>query len=447
MMSRGLSRCLAGHRALALLVLSVPFSTVGSAQPAPNGPPIGDTMIVRVGQLLDVRAGTYIKDAAVYIEGERIKSVGKAEDVMKQAQNPARVLDLGSASMLPGLIDCHTHLMARIADDRYGYALNLVTKSQAYRALEGAADARITLEAGFTSVRDVENEGSEYADVALRDAINDGLIEGPRMRVATRGIAAVGQYYPFRVSPDLKDFPTGAQMISGPDEARRAVREQIAHGADLIKVYADWRYPTLTVPEMQVIVEEAHKVHRKVAAHATTGEGIRNAVMAGVDSIEHGHRADRESLRLMKSKGVYLVPTLSGIDAMVAKTPSDWSSPEDKAFLESMRQSVAVAKELGVKIANGSDPSSSERHGKNAEELDSMTQRGLTTLEAIRAATISAADLIGWSDDVGAAESGKYADLIAVQGDPLADIRVLQHVGFVMKGGHIIKNELTGRTP
>jgi imidazolonepropionase-like amidohydrolase len=400
-----------------------------------------NSKLLRAAQVLDVRTGTYIKDAAIYVEGERIKALGPAADVLKQVPASAQVIDLGDATVLPGLIDCHTHLMARIPDGPNAYALNLLTKSEAYRALEGASNARATLEAGFTTVRDVESEGSGYADVALRDAINNGLVEGPRMRVATRGIAAVGQYNPFGVSPDLTDFPTGAQMVSGLEEARRAVREQIGHGADLIKVYADWSYPTLTVAEMQVIVDETHKAARKVAAHATTPDGIRNAVLAGVDSIEHGHRADRADLELMKSKGVYLVPTLSGADAHFAKKPEDFTSAKAKAYLEAMRQTVLMAKKIGVKIADGSDPATAERHGKNAEELESMTRRGLTPLEAIRAATTSAADLIGWPDDIGAVESGKFADLIAVQGDPIVDITLLQHVRFVMKGGRVVKND------
>jgi imidazolonepropionase-like amidohydrolase len=422
-------------------VLASLLSTGASGQSAPIGAP-RNSAVVRARQVLDVRSGTYVKDAAIYVEGERIKAVGPASDVLKLAPPGASIIELGDMTVLPGLIDCHTHLMARVPDGDDGYGLNLLTKSQAYRALEGAANARVTLEAGFTTVRDVENEGSGYADVALRDAIQNGLVEGPRMRVATRGIAAVGQYFPFRISPDLSDFPTGAQMISGPEEARRAVREQIGHGADLIKVYADWNYPTLTVAEMQVVVEEAHKANLKVAAHASLPGGIRNAVLAGVDSIEHGHRADRATLELMKSKGVYLVPTLSVIDAVVAKAPEQWTSPRAKSFLESMRQAVATAKELGVKIANGSDPDSIVRHGRNADELDAMTRRGLSSLEAIRAATTTAADLIGWPGEVGAIEVGKFADLVAVYGDPIADITVLQHVGFVMKGGRVIKNEL-----
>src|ERR1022692_1226344 len=292
--SSHLGRCAALAGMMGLFISSALFAQGSPVKPPDRG------VIIRVARVLDVRTGSYIKSAAIWVEGERIKAVGPATDVLKHAPASAQLIDLGDATVLPGLIDCHTHLMARIPDGPNGYALNLLTKSEAYRALEGAANARATLEAGFTTVRDVENEGSGYADVALRDAINDGLGEGPRMRIATRGIAAVGQYNPFGISPDLMDFPTGAQMVSGPEEARRAVREQIGHGADLIKIYADWRYPTLTVAEMQVIVEEAHKANRKVVAHATTPDGIRNAVLAGVDSIEHGHRADRADLELMK---------------------------------------------------------------------------------------------------------------------------------------------------
>ncbi|HEY6386532.1 MAG TPA: amidohydrolase family protein [Candidatus Acidoferrum sp.] len=217
--------------------------------------------------------------------------------------------------------------------------------------------------------------------------------------MATRGIAAVGQYNPFGVSPDLRGFPTGAQMVSGVEDVRRAVREQIGYGADLIKLYADWRNPTLTVEEMHVAVEEAHKAGRKVAAHATTPEGIRNAVTAGVDSIEHGHGADRQSLEMMKAKGVYLVPTLSVVDAARA-----------------------------------------ELHGRNADELVAMTKRGLTPIEAIRAATTNAAELLAWPDRVGSVEAGKYADLIAVEGDPVGDVTVLRNVKFVMKGGKVMRH-------
>jgi imidazolonepropionase-like amidohydrolase len=434
---------LGGQRLLMAAAAAV-LSAIGVASAEPATSPIPRVIIV-AGRILDVRSGHYLQNAAVYVEGERVRNVGPRQTVIAEAPAGIAVIDLHSATVLPGLIDCHTHLMARVPDGEDGYALMLATKSQAYRALEGAANARTTLLAGFTTVRDVENEGSGYADVALRDAINDGLVEGPRMLVATRGIAAVGQYQPFAVSPDLIGFPTGAQMISGAEEARRAVREQIGHGADLIKVYADWDHPTLTVAEMQVVVEEAHRQDLKVAAHATTPEGIRNAVMAGVDSIEHGHEADRAALQLMKAKGTYLVPTLSVVDAGIAKHFGGSAySPRAIAFLESLKQTMTMAKGIGVKIADGSDPSNASRHGQNALELEAMVKRGLTPIEAIRAATISAADLLGWSDKVGVVEVDKFADLIAVEGDPTVDITNLQRVAFVMKGGKVIKNDVVG---
>jgi len=420
----------------------------GLAIPQPQpGPQRSSSLLVKAGKLLDVRKGGYIVGGAVWIEGARIKEVGQAAEVQGHAPTNLRVIDLGGATVLPGLIDCHTHLMARFAATDNGYLLGLATKSQAFRALEGAADARITLAAGFITVRDVENEGSGYADVALRDAIDQGLVEGPRMQVATRAIAAVGQYNPFGVSADLTDFPTGAQMVSGVEEARRAVREQIGHGADLIKVYADWRRPTLTVDEMRVVVEEAHKQGLKVAAHATTPEGIKNAVLSGVDSIEHGHRADREALEFIKAKGVFLVPTVGVVDEAIQQRNSGQLTPEQQknfdAFLHGTEQEVREAMALGIKIASGFDASSLDRQGRNAEELVALNRRGMPPLEAIRAATINAAELLGWQDRVGAVEAGKYADLIAVAGDPLADITVLRQVKFVMKAGTIVKNELT----
>ena len=418
-----------------LLTLS---PALGISQTQVEPPPI--SIVVKAGKLLDVGKGSYVENAAIWIEADRIKEAGRFADIQPHAPKDAKLIDLSQFTVLPGLIDCHTHIMARIPNGPDGYTLNLATKSQAFRALEGAYDARITLRAGFTTVRDVENEGSGYADVALRDAINQGLAEGPRMQVATRAIAAVGQYNPFGVSADLTDFPTGAQMVSGVEEARRAAREQIGHGADLIKVYADWDYPTLTAEEMQVVVEEAHKQGLKVAAHAYTPEGIRNALIAGVDSIEHGNNAERATLELMKEKHAYWVLTKGHFrDRLKTET-----NPRVRKYLEDTlqraRQNIAIARELGVKIANGFDPASAEAHGKNADEIVTATELGLTPLEAIRAATINAADLMGWQDRVGAIEPGKFADLIAVDGNPLVDISVLQNVKFVMKGGAVIKD-------
>lgn len=392
------------------------------------------TVLIKTGRVLDVRKGSYLENASILIEGDRIKSVGSVT-----APSNAQVIDLSHSTVLPGLIDCHTHLMMRQAPGPDGYLVTLATKSQAFRALEGAADARITLNAGFTSVRDVENEGSGYADVALRDAINQGLVDGPRMQVATRAIAAVGQYNPFGVSPDLTDFPTGAQMISGPEEARRAVREQLGHGADLIKVYADWMNPTLTVDEMRVIVEEAHQQHRKVAAHATTAVGIKNAITAGVDSIEHGHGADRQAVEMMRDKGVFLVATVGVVQNQIER-----ATPEQRQrmanFIDGVQQEIRMALDLHVKMASGLDAGSAALQGKNADELVALVKLGVPPIDTIRAATMNAAELMEWSNNVGALEPGKYADLIAVDGDPLTDIALLKQVKFVMKGGKVVRD-------
>jgi imidazolonepropionase-like amidohydrolase len=406
-----------------------------------------DSIVVKGARLLDVRRGGYIENAGVWIEGERIKAVGRFNDVVARAPQGTKIIDLGRATLLPGLIDCHTHIMARFEDGPNGYLLGLATKSQAVRALEGAYNARITLQAGYTTIRDVENEGSDYADVALRDAINQGLAEGPRMLVATRAIAAVGQYNPFGVSPDLTNFPTGAQMVSGVEETRRAVREQIGHGADLIKVYADWAHPTLTVEEIQVAVEEAHKQGLKVAAHANTPEGIKNAVTAGVDSIEHGHQINREDLELMKTKATFLVPTVGGSYASFERHKNDVVAPEikqrrEKVFAD-IQGEIHMAKGLGVKMAAGFDASGPAGQGKNANELLGMTKFGLSPLEAIQAATVNAAELLNWEDKIGALEPALYADVIAVDGDPLTDITELQRVKFVMKGGTVVKDEIS----
>jgi len=417
------------------LVLTVVCLSAGAQQ---NTTP--KIIAVRASRMLDVNNGSIVRDAVILIQDDKITSVGPSLKIPAGAE----VVDLGDATVLPGLIDCHTHLMARMSDDDpQGYGLSLLTKSQAFRALEGAADARITLRAGFTAVRDVESEGSGYADVALRDAINQGLVEGPRMEVATRGIAAVGRYFPFDISPDLTDFPTGAQMISGPEEARRVAREQIGHGANLLKVYADWSVPTLTIEEIKPIVEEAHKAKIKVAAHADSPDGIRNALTAGVDSIEHGHQADRASFELMKQKNAFWVPTIGyyfyAVDT--AKTPQPHKYMQET--LERTRQNISTARELGVKIANGFDPSSAEAHGKNSHEIIAMTKLGMSPIEAVRAATTNAAELMGWQAKVGSIEPGKYADIIAVSGDPIADIGELEHVKFVMKGGAVVKNEFS----
>jgi imidazolonepropionase-like amidohydrolase len=391
---------------------------------------------VRAARLLEPKSGQLIRNGVVVVDGARIVASGADARIPAGAQ----VIDLGDVTLLPGLIDCHTHLMARIPDGPQGYAFNLLTKSQGFRALEGAANAKATLMAGFTSVRDVESEGSGYADVALRDAIEQGLVEGPRMMVATRGIAAIGNYLPLGISPDLEGFPTGAQLIGGPEDARRAAREQLGHGADLLKIYADWETPTLTVEEMRIIVEEAHRRKKQVAAHATTPEGIRNAVAAGVDSIEHGNHLDRALLTLLKQKNVFWVTTRA---LFADRLKNGDLPPEARAktedIIERGHKAVLLARQLGVKMAVGFDPSRADMHGKNARELIELHRLGLTTLEAIRAATSNAAELLGRTKDVGSLDAGAFADLIAVPGDPLSDLAQLEDVRFVMKGGVVVK--------
>ncbi|KAA6465417.1 amidohydrolase family protein [Acidobacteria bacterium AB60] len=430
---------------------AAPATASPAATPAPVSPaadaapnPVIPVTLIRAGRLLDVRKGVYIQNAGILVEGERIKEVGVLAEIQPHVPAIARIVDLSKYTVLPGLIDCHTHLMARFADADDAYLLTLAKESEGYRALEGAANARLTLMAGFTTVRDVESEGSGYADVALRDAIRQGLVQGPRMQVATRGIAAVGQYNPFHVNPDLRDFPTGAAMISGVEEARRAVREQIGNGADLIKVYADWNHPTLTFDELLVVVEEAHKAGLKVAAHATTSDGIRNAVNAGADSVEHGHGADQKAMELIRKNNVFLVPTVGVIDEWadhytLRGSPNDRKWLDD--FLQSIQHELQMARSLNIRVAAGSDASRAKEQGKNALELAGLVRRGFMPIDAIRAATVNAAELMSWQDRVGSLEPGKYADIIAVEGDPLTDVTTLQRVRVVIKGGETVKDE------
>ncbi|MCU1247225.1 MAG: Amidohydrolase domain protein [Edaphobacter sp.] len=408
---------------------------------------------VRAQRMLDVKTGRYVSNAVVLVEGDKIIASGSGLTIPANAI----VLDLGATTILPGLIDAHTHLMARTpsqGSQNKNYILQLATESEAYRALEGAMDARLTLQAGFTSVRDVESEGSGYADVALRSAIDGGLVEGPRMEVATRAIAATGGYFPLHLSADLLNFPRGAQMITGTDEARKAVREQIYYGADLIKVYADfldvgspntanYNHETLTRDEIRTVVEEAHKGGHRVAAHAMTREGIRNAVESGVDSIEHGTQVDQPTLQEMAEKGTYLVPTSAAISSGYEQAKTPEQRAEMEPIMQSLRAEITNARAAHVRIASGFDAAEDDEQGKNANEIAELVKLGLTPAEAIAAATTTASELMGWQTKVGSLEVGKYADIIGVAGDPLQDVSALQHVTFVMKGGHQVHLERT----
>ncbi len=408
---------------------------------------LAQPIAVRSARMLDVERGEYVNDAVILIEHGKIVQAGSGLPV----PSGITVIDLKGATLLPGLIDVHTHLLSRsekVGSQNQDYILQMTTKSNEYRVLEGVVNAKAFLAAGFTAVRDLGSEGSGYADVALRDGINAGLVEGPRMQVATRAIAATGGYFPYGLSPQVADLPRGAQMITGVDEARRAVREQIYNGADVIKIYADFadvaspntrnfNHQTLTIEEMKTIVEEAHKGGHRVAAHAMTREGASNAVEAGVDSIEHGSALDHEILAAMAKRGVYLVPTSAGPfrSLETAKgTERDRIADRFAAF----RNELTDAQQLHVKIAIGYDAAGPEQQGKSANELLMLVKFGFTPAEVLRSATVVGAELMGMQQSIGSLESGKLADIIAVEGDPLSDIHAIQHVTFVMKGGVVV---------
>ncbi len=408
---------------------------------------LAQVIAVRSARMLDVERGEYVNNAVILIEHGKIVQAGGGV----QVPAGATVMDLKGATLLPGLIDAHTHLLShseKVGSQNQDYILQMTTKSNEYRVLEGVANAKAFLAAGFTAVRDLGSEGSGYADVALRNGIDAGLVEGPRMEVATRAIAATGGYFPYGLSPTVADLPRGAQMITGVDEARRAVREQIYNGADVIKIYADFadvaspntknvNHQTLTIEEMKTIVDEAHKGGHRVAAHAMTREGASNAVEAGVDSIEHGTAVDRETLAAMAKRGVYLVPTSAG---PLRSLETAKGAERDRLTLrfEAVRKQLADARQLRVKIATGYDAAGPEQQGKSANEILMFVKLGFTPAEALRSATVVGAELMGMQQSIGSLEPGKLADIIAVDGDPLHDIAAVQHVTFVMKGGVVV---------
>jgi imidazolonepropionase-like amidohydrolase len=357
-------------------------------------------------------------------------------------------VDLSHATVLPGLIDCHTHIMLTDTDDSH-YDEILLKQSWQYRTILATLNVKRDLEAGFTALRDVETEGAMYSDVDVRNAINRGLIPGPRLKVATRGISTTGGYGLEGYSPEVT-VPIGVQTIDSPSEGRKAVREQFNYGADLIKIYGTDRYSFLpdgkevsvadfSLEEVQAIVDEARLKGLRVACHAYDGPGLHYCIDAGVASIEHGIQLDDDAIRKMVAKGIYLVPTLYVYCCALEKSDLAMSGGKTSRLAiheVSFRKALAA----GVKIAFGTDAGPFP-HGTQAIEFEWMTRYGMTPLQAIQAATINAADLMGWADQVGAIEPGKFADMIAVDESPLADIKQLEHVRFVMKGGAVVRND------
>jgi imidazolonepropionase-like amidohydrolase len=409
-------------------------------------------LAVRAGKLIDGRGGPPLSNAVILIDSTRITAVGANLPI------PAgtTVIDLSNATVLPGLIDCHTHITSGNPGDYYE---TLFRRSPIDYAVAAPTFARRTLEAGFTSVRDVGS--GEFIDVALRRAIDSGLVVGPRMQVATLAIGSTGGHNDIvGFSPYIK-FGQFSGVADGVDEIRKLVRFEVKNGADVIKLIASAGVlseeqsagaPQYSQEEMNAAVQEATQWGRKVAAHAHGAEAIKRAVRAGVASIEHGSLLDDEGIRLMRERGTYLVADIYN-DDYIMKEYKRLNFPEkilekERQVGKAQRENFRRAVRANVKIAFGTD-AGVYPHGLNARQFAFMVRYGLTPMQAIQSATTSAADLLGWSDRVGSVAPGRYADLVAVDGDPLADITLLEHVNFVMKGGVVYKDSrqsTAGRT-
>jgi imidazolonepropionase-like amidohydrolase len=426
-----------------IAVVAVLGSLAGAQEKDQNQKP-ARVQAVRCGALIQPASGEVQRNVLVIIEGERIR------DVLERGTAPggAAVIDLSDHTCLPGLIDTHTHVLLQGDITAADYDEQLLKESVAYRTILATRSVRRALDYGFTTIRDLETEGAGYADVDLKKAINDGVIPGPRMKVATRAMDVTGAYPLLGYAPEVP-VPHGVQVVDGPDSARRAVREQISFGADWIKVYSDRSYfvrpdgvlddiPTFTLDELRAIVDEAHRQHHKVASHAIALNGVHNSVEAGVDSVEHGNYISDADLKTMAEKGIYYVPTIyvgeyvaQGRAAAGAKVWMDMI----KIHSDTFRRAVKA----GVKIAFGTDVGGFDWGIDPAVEFPLMVKYGMTPAQAVRAATANAAELLGMQNDVGSITPGKYADLVAVKGDPLGDVSLLEKIDFVMKGGEVYR--------
>jgi imidazolonepropionase-like amidohydrolase len=396
-------------------------------------------VLIKAGRLIDVRAGKVLTNQSILIEGDRIKQVG----ANFKPPDGSRVIDLSGATVLPGLIDNHTHILLQGDVTAADYDAQLLKESIPYRTIRATIAVRTALMNGFTTLRDLETEGAMYADVDVKTAINRGVIPGPRLFVATRAFAPTGTYPLLGYSWELR-MPEGVQIVDGADNIRRAVREQVKFGADWIKYYSDRQYflrdgalhsmVNFTAEEASAMVIEAHRLGRKVAAHAMGREGIQSAILAGVDTIEHGNGLDDEMIDLMVRRGVYWCPTIYvGIWVAKGRAPI-WNNLRD---LEAAAFGKALKK--GIKIAFGTDVGGFPWTENEAKEFPFMVKYGMTPMQAIQSATIVGAQLLDQQDSFGAIEPGKFADIIAVAGDPLQDITELQRMKFVMKAGEVVK--------
>jgi imidazolonepropionase-like amidohydrolase len=420
------------------LVAAVLACTIAYAQ----APPPDHWIAVRAGRLFDPKSEKLATNQVVVIKADRILEVGPADRVKIPAG--ADVIDLSHATVLPGLIDAHTHIFSNGPD----MEMQLLRDSYQYRTLIALSNANKDLMVGFTTLRDLKTLGGMYGDVDLRNAIDRGIVQGPRLQVSTRGIQSTGGFMMNGFSAEVP-VPMMLQVVDSPWAAREAVREQIAHGTDWIKLYATNQFhftadgkmvipPTFTAEEVTAIVDEAHKKGHKVSCHAFGGEGLHNCLNAGVDSIEHGVLLEDGDLKMMVEKGIYLLPTLYHYQLDREHDEKRFSG---HSVAEVSERSFPKAVTAGVKIAFGSGAGPFP-HGSQTKEFAYMVKFGMTPVQAIRAATMGAATLMGWEDRIGSLDAGKFADMVAVAGDPIADITELERVKFVMKGGQVFKNEL-----
>ena len=416
---------------------------------ASSSPAASTLTVVKAGTLIDGASDTPRKNQLIFVRGERIEKVADASAAIP---GDAKVIDLSTATVLPGLIDAHTHIFLwGEKPEKGGYDANILKAGIALRAARATFACRRALQQGFTTLRDLETEGAGYGDVEIKQAIEEGTIPGPRLYVATRAISSTGGYNLEGYAPEL-EMPKGAQIVDGPVEARKAAREQLDHGADWIKVYMTHRswvdrqgnlvsQPTLTVEELKAIVDEAHGWGRKVACHAYNGIGLQRALDGGCDSIEHGLEIGDAQISQMAKQGTWYCPTLAPYyhDWEAENTPA---GRRDRKRAEVHGASVERALKAGVKIVYGTDIGGIEWTEPMAQEFPYLVQFGLTPMQSIRAATSSAAEMLDEKGELGVVAPGAYADMIAVNGDPLKDVKELAQVRFVMKGGSIFKNEM-----